>query len=953
MKYCLAKRFLLCILVLSCFLAHGERRAYQVIATKSDTVNSFYYDGKTELNLKGKWKFYWKQLIESGDVRLNNSNAPFVKLPAYWKNHGLSGEPLPKFGYATYKTNIISSSDYDIGLEYAVPHVAERIYLNGKLIVETGVIAREAENETGLWLPGTAICKLKAGNNELIWQLSNHTHARGGAFKVPAIGPVKEMISLRESQLIMNAFIIGGLFFIGLFFIGMYALWRRDLQFLYYGLYAIFFGYWLSNYGLHIFKPLVGVLDFTLTARLIYVSFYGGFLFFLLFMYETYKATFSKRFVQVSSVVYIVFILSAIITSPHIFTSLIVILQAYSFLLLFYTLYIIFKAIRRREKGSVLMFLGVFLFALAKVSMLGSFNNVILRIDSFNSILYFSTYIVFSFVLAQKIGLAFNEVFRLQQETKVQRDEISSQAEKLSRLDKFKSRFFANVSHDLRTPLTLIKGHIFQLKSEENYLNTQSLESLAILEKNSDKLVQLTDEIKDIILLEDEKLTLHYQKVQIEDHLQTLVNLFDSSANLKGIDLRFTSAMKERLSMNLDPLQFEKIIYNLLSNALKFTPKGGYIEVALSAEGENVLISVSDNGAGISSENVEYIFTRYYQASENIHYSKEGVGIGLALVLELVKLHEGNIRVESELGKGARFEIVLPFNLDKITAEESPEEVFELTKKGLLLDKEPAGEPYHSIEQKELPQKEGLKTILIVDDHPDIRNYIRTLLEDSFNILQAGDGKAALTVLKQEKVDLVITDLMMPWLDGHGLIEEMNKEERFKNIPVLVVSARTAAEDKIKVLEKGVNDFIAKPFLPDELKLRVINAIEKQQTGGNVWDALAKDKKKFNAIEKNVINRINDLIISRIDDPKLSVQHIADELIYSRRNAFNIVKELTKMSPKDYIKQVRFKYAMDLLKKKKVSSVTEAAQAIGMTNTTYFSRQFEAIMKVHPSELLK
>lgn len=918
-----------------------------------DVTNSFYYDGKTELNLKGEWQFYWKQLLMPGDPELRNPEVPFVKLPAYWKNHELSEEALPTFGYATYKTNIISSGDYKVGLEHSVPHSAEKIFLNGELIVETGMVSKNAEDEVGLWLPGTVVCKLRKGNNQLIWQLSNHVHARGGVFKVPVIGPEKHMTNLRESQLLINALIIGGLFFIGLFFIGMYTLWHRDLQFLYYGLYALLFGYWLSNYGLHIFKPLVGTLEFTLTVRLIYMTFYGGFFFFLLFIYETYKKVFSKGFMKISRVIYIFFILTAILTPPHIFTRLIAILQGFSFILLFYALYVIFRAILRKEKGSKLMFLGVFLFGLAKVSMFGSFTNVILRTDSLSSVLYFATYIVFSIALAQKLGLAFFDVFLLQQEAKIQRDEISRQADKLTRLDRFKSRFFANVSHDLRTPLTLIQGHIFRIKGEENYLNTKSQDSLLKLETNTGKLIQLTDEIRDLILLEDDKMHLKYGEIEINEYLKRLVNMFNSAAGMKKISLTFHSMVKSPVIIHLDPLQFEKIIYNLLANALKYTGTKGHINVGLNQIEDRVIITVKDDGAGISTEDAQHVFDRYYQVDQSVHYNKEGLGIGLALVLELVELHGGTIQVESKVGEGSKFSLSFPLNLDKELTENQENANYISVNRDLLLSEDVTLDTGSFVDIAENTKSaDGVLTVLIVDDHPDIRGYIKELIDDQYLIKQASNGKEALQTLVKEKVDIVITDLMMPWMDGYGLIEEMKKQENLKDIPVLVVSARTSEEDKLKVLEQGVNDFLAKPFQPEELKFRIVNALRKSKSEPSIWDSVAQDKKKLNSIEKNILSKVNALILSRIDDPKLSVEHIAEELMASSRKAYTMINQMAGMNPKDYIRHIKFQYVMDLLKKKKVRSVTEAAQAIGMSNPTYFGKQFEKKMGVHPSDLI-
>lgn len=527
---------------------------------------------------------------------------------------------------------------------------------------------------------------------------------------------------------------------------------------------------------------------------------------------------------------------------------------------------------------------------------------------------------------------------------------ITKQAKELQALDSFKSRFFANVSHDLRTPLTLIQGYLSSIKTGGSYLDTNAEESIMKLEANTSKLVMLTDEIKDLILLEDDKLQLKFSRIEIVTYMQTLVNLFSSAAEMNHVHLNFTSELKSPLIIHLDFFQFEKIMYNLLANALKFSTKEGHIEVSLSNNEESVLITIKDDGAGIAPDKVAYIFSRYFQASDEIHYNKEGMGIGLALVMELIKLHGGTINVESELGKGSAFFVTLPHNLDKDVTSENPDLNFIKNNK-VLLEELTNTEPLVDLSETE-KRKSNAPTVLIVDDHPDIREYIQGIIEDDHIIRQAANGKEALVVLEREKIDVVITDLMMPWMGGHELIEKMKNQEVFKDIPILVISARTTEEDKLKVLEVGINNFLAKPFQPNELKLRIANALSSSDARSNIWEALAKDKKKLNDVQKNVLAKVNTLILSRIDDSSLSVQDIADMLATSSRNAYNILKEIAGVNPKDYIKLIKFQYAEDLIKKKKVKSLTEAARAIGMSNATDFGKQFQKKMGVNPAELL-
>lgn len=528
---------------------------------------------------------------------------------------------------------------------------------------------------------------------------------------------------------------------------------------------------------------------------------------------------------------------------------------------------------------------------------------------------------------------------------KKQKIKIESQSNKLQALDQFKSRFFANVSHDLRTPLMLIQGNVQKIENSDSYLDEQSQRSLEKLNIQTKKLTHLTDEIRDLILLEDNRLRLIYQRVTMSDYLQRLIANFHSIAELKQISLNYEDRIGDEAIIHLDTEQFEKVIYNLISNALKFTdPRGEIILILEQKQSDQVQIKVQDNGAGISEDKVQYIFNRFYQATEAINAEDEGIGIGLSLVMEIVQLHGGEIEVESVLGEGTTFIVNLPLNLDKAV---STSKATDSKPAQLYFEEEPFLASQDIRENEKV--KANASTILVVDDHPEIREYIKELIDDEYIIRMASDGREALELLQKGKIDLVITDLMMPWMDGYELIDSMKSDEQFKLIPTMVVSARATGEDLMKVLESGVNQFITKPFEPKELKQRIRNALIQKNAVSNLWDEISSDKKKLSEVEQNMISRINTLVLDRIDDSNFSVEDIAELMATSPRNALNLMRKLTDKNPKDYITNIRFQYANDLMMKKKVKSVSEAAQSIGLVNVTHFSKQFEKAMGIQPS----
>lgn len=502
---------------------------------------------------------------------------------------------------------------------------------------------------------------------------------------------------------------------------------------------------------------------------------------------------------------------------------------------------------------------------------------------------------------------------------------------KLHQLDEFKSRLFANINHDIRTPLTLIQGYASRIaENGDNYLTNNSEEDLNHLQRNTMILAEMTNEIQDLLLLEEKKLKISYQKVYIQEYVSRLVKMFNSLAQLSDISLYFHGETDDRTIVHLDENHFEKIFYNLISNAFRYTPPGGEISVTISVADEHFSLLVSDSGKGISEEDLPHIFDRFYQSPLNEFRSKEGFGIGLAVVRELVVLHGGEITVESTEGQGTQFRVFLPFNLDK-----------EITERGSESNKTIENHPVKSARDTMISTEDSfVHTIMVVDDHEEIRKYISDIVKKNYRVKEASDGKQALRILEKNHVDLIITDLMMPWLDGYDLIERLKESEKFKNIPVMVVSARTTEDDKYKVLDAGVNDFISKPFDPIELAKRIRNLL-KNSDQVNKWSEITEDQDTLSDLEQNILKKLNQVLIDNISNPDLNTDMIARELSASRSKAIRLIKNLTGKTPLEYIRETRLNYVDDLIKRRRVKNATEAVAAIGMKHVTHFSKQYK------------
>ncbi|MEQ9403450.1 MAG: response regulator [Cyclobacteriaceae bacterium] len=516
---------------------------------------------------------------------------------------------------------------------------------------------------------------------------------------------------------------------------------------------------------------------------------------------------------------------------------------------------------------------------------------------------------------------------------------IESQSESLQELNEAKTRFFVNVSHDLRSPLTLILGALDKI-TEKDYdiLDTESRELLDVGYKNGKRLLYLADEIMDLTRLEEGKIKLDLQYVKIVPYLRLLTKMFSSAADIKSIKMEFSAEVDEETILQLDPHQFEKIIYNLLSNAIKFTPEGGEVNLHLKARKKYIEIFVSDSGSGIPEESLNYIFDRYYQAGSNEFQSQAGVGIGLALVKELVVLHKGTIEVRSSQS-GTRFHISIPFKeSDWVSKAIIPERSLDVvTRNSLWVDLQ---EEKKQIQVSSLTnQNEDAKSILIVEDHKELRSYLKSILSSDFRIHLAADGVSALDILQSEQIELIISDLMMPYMDGFELIDHLKNDKELRKIPVVVVSARTDKNEKLKLIAKGAEEVISKPFDKEELMLRIKNILDRD------WDSNQKLTRLYGEtaqeFEKNIMARLERLILKRIDDPHLSVLDLADEMAASERKVYRMIKKISGLTPYELIKEIRWQYLENHLKNNKVKNATEAAQLIGMNNVSSFSEQYD------------
>lgn len=514
-----------------------------------------------------------------------------------------------------------------------------------------------------------------------------------------------------------------------------------------------------------------------------------------------------------------------------------------------------------------------------------------------------------------------------------------------------KIAFFTNISHDFRTPLTLIADPVNRLMQRDD-LDEQERSLLNIVNKNVTVLLRLVNQILDFRKFESGKLSLELSRFRIDREISDWMEAFKSLSYLKHIDYSLSvDKDAEDYKMTGDLRKLERITYNLLSNAFKFTPENGKIKVSLakaeSAEGPAVKIIVEDNGIGISEEHIQNIFDNFYQAG--VHHS--GSGIGLAMVRTFVEMHKGSIGVESGKGKGCRFTVTLPVNQEgEINEMEETSGAAGYFREGSIFD---AGqETIYSSGNLGVEISDNKKTVLVIDDNKDVRDYIKSILSIEFNTIEASDGKEGLRYARKYVPDAIICDVMMPIMDGLECCRILKSEMQTSHIPVMMITACAAEEQKIKGYECGADSYISKPFSFNLLLARLRNLIQNQEQLKDIYGDISLPKTESAHIDKDFIDRLREIVESRLGDPELSVEEIGRELGLGRVQLYRKTKALTGYSPNELIRISRLKRAESILLTSD-KTIAEVAYSVGYSTPSYFTKCYKEYFGKMPGDTVR
>ena len=543
-----------------------------------------------------------------------------------------------------------------------------------------------------------------------------------------------------------------------------------------------------------------------------------------------------------------------------------------------------------------------------------------------------------------------------------QNRQLAVQAEKLRALDEAKSRFFANLSHEFRTPLTLTIGPLEDLLAgKRGPLNAETQTDLALALRNSRRQLRLINQLLDVSKLEASEMKLQASRHDLNGFLSHLTLAFTPLAEHKRIT--FTVDLPgDPVLLYFDPDQLEKVFANLLSNAFKFTPAGGTIYCGLrpgphtedDEQPGQVAVVVRDNGPGILPDQLPHIFERFYQTDESTQSRQAGTGIGLALVNELVALHGGEISVESQPGFGTTFTVRLLLGRDhlqetEIVARPAPRTA-QAMETGASFEEAgleaPAGAPLEA---------DDVTTVLVVDDNTDIRRYVRQHLETRYRVVEAADGHEGLDLARAVLPDLVLSDVMMPRMDGYELCQAIKQDPDLAFIPVILLTARVETEAKIEGLREGADDYITKPFNADELVARVDNLIASRRLRARIEEArpaatttLHADAIEVASADDVFLKQVRTTVEAHIDDSDFNVEQLAAAVGVGRTSLYRRLGALANASPNAVILQIRLERAAQLLAGQ-AGLVSEVAYAVGFKSVAHFSKRFRDHYGVPPS----
>lgn len=555
-----------------------------------------------------------------------------------------------------------------------------------------------------------------------------------------------------------------------------------------------------------------------------------------------------------------------------------------------------------------------------------------------------NTYLAAGILVALILLLLYN-----QQRQKSKKNRLLFQKEHEVAL--MKSNFFSNISHEFRTPLTLILGPIQILKTRVK--NPKMNFHLNVMERNANRLLSLINQLLDLAKIESGSQKLKLSKRDIVSVVKGVTMSFQSKAEAQQIHLEVNTNL-DHLEVHFDKEKVETILINLITNSFNFTPEKGKIKVSLEVT-QDVLqkkqckIVVKDSGRGIPNEDIDTVFNRFYQSANHQDEQYDGSGIGLALTKELVELHKGSIYATSKTGKGTEITVILPLGKAHFSEEELAQV---MEKKGAKVNDVIDTTPIQLDDAPKSVPEDSSPILLLIEDNADVMHYVKEILGDTYQILEARDGEIGIEVAKERIPDLIISDVMMPKKNGYEVCETLKQDEKTSHIPIILLTAKASLDDKMQGLLTKADAYLTKPFVPKELLVRIQNLIESRKQLREKYNReliLKPSEISVSSIDEVFLQKVMKVVDDNLDDEHFNMDKLGQGVGMSRSQIHRKLQALTNQSATQFIRSYRLDRAMEMIHKK-AGSISEIAYTVGFSDPSYFSKCFLQRFNVTPSQ---
>jgi signal transduction histidine kinase/DNA-binding NarL/FixJ family response regulator len=753
------------------------------------------------IDLRGEWEFYWNRFFSPEDFckEVLPEKSGVINVPGIWNDFKIDGNKIGAEGFATYRLVIkLRTTEKYLAIKLFQISSAYNLFINGNKIISLGEIGISKSLMIPVRTPITEMVEVNSDRLEIIIQVSNfHDKNSGFYYHAPYIGYEYQINEKKEQDIIFQVFLFGSILIISFYHLCLFLLYKKDISALFFSALCFCLSIRQVFTGNVLLINIMFNVPWAIIQKIDYLSFYLAAPFFLLFIYYIFKDIQSRIPVSVFLVLISIHVLIVLFGSPMIISYTLISYHIITLLVIAYIIIILIHGLFYSDDAALI--LGGFLIVALTVI------NDLLYSSQLIHTMYLAPFGILVFIIIQSILLsirfsnAYYQVERYSKKLEEYTDRLEKKVKErtlqLKKATDAKSDFFVNLTHEIRTPLTLINNHL------EKYIEEKGENEVSdILRKNFIKLKTDMNNFFDYEKLSRGIITYNNdQIVNCSDILEEIIKLFSQTAGIKKIIIK--KEIKENLYLKLDPIALERIIMNLLDNAIKYTEPGGFVTVKLDSINTYVQLKVTDTGIGISKKDMENIFKPYYQI---IHKKRniQGMGMGLNIVKKILDESGGRIEIESEPGKGSSF--MIKFKKYAIS-EDDKISGFNLSEKSVQLfrDAVPGKEVY-------LP---GRYNILLVEDNPDMLAFIHGALKKLYNVYYTKNGREAMDRIQYIPLpDLIISDIMMDEMDGYEFCSSLSEHEKYNTIPFIFLTAKTSSEDRLKGLVSGAVDFIMKPF---------------------------------------------------------------------------------------------------------------------------------------------